>query len=112
MSLMVNAARDTWFNEPGNDYHLLPVTDRQMQFATAIAARAALEIPPEARRDRRRMSEWISADQGRGASPFDNYPSGKQVSFAERLSRQKRRPIPHECFRDKSLMSNWIDRNR
>lgn len=109
---MVNSARDAWFNEPGNDYHLLPVTDRQMQFATAIAARAALEIPPEARRDRRRMSEWISAHKGHGASPFDAYPSGKQVSYAERLSRLKRRPIPHECFRNKKLMSEWIDRNR
>lgn len=109
---MAHIARDSRLDEPANDYHLLPVTDRQMRFAHAIAQRSALEIPAEARRDRRRMSDWIARHQPRDSSPFDRYPSSRQVAFAERLSRQKRRPIPQECFRNKKLMSDWIDRNR
>lgn len=98
--------------EPTNDYHLLPVTDRQMRYARAIAHQAALEIPVEAQRDRRSISDWISAHEPKDTSPFANYPTGKQVAFAERISRSKRRPIPDECFRDKRAMSQWIDRNK
>lgn len=97
---------------PNNDYHLLPVTDRQMRYARAIAEQTALDIPIEAQRDRRAMSDWISAHKPRDLSPFADYPTGKQVAFAERISRSKRRPIPNECFRDKQMMSRWIDQNK
>lgn len=97
---------------PSNDYHLLPVTERQLQFANAIAARISQDIPHDARTDRRKLSDWISRHKDMGQSGFDRYPSGKQVAFAERISRSKRRPIPHACFRDKKLMSDWIDHNR
>ncbi|MFC3612706.1 hypothetical protein ACFORG_02945 [Lutimaribacter marinistellae] len=96
---------------PGNDYHLLPVTERQLQYARAIAKRRSLSIPIEAQRDRRTLSAWIDS-QTVGASRFGRYPSGKQVAFAERIARLKRRQVPPECFRDKTLMSDWIDRNR
>ncbi|WP_170372851.1 hypothetical protein [Ruegeria arenilitoris] len=97
---------------PTNDYHILPVTDRQMRYARAIAQQSALEIPVEAQRDRRSMSDWISAHKPHDPSPFADYPTGKQVAFAERISRTKRRPIPSECFRDKRAMSQWIERNK
>ncbi|MFY2824389.1 hypothetical protein [Ruegeria sp. MALMAid1280] len=97
---------------PTNDYHLLPVTDRQMRYARAIAEQSALDIPVEAQRDRRSMSAWISAHKPDDPSPFANYPTGKQIAFAERISRSKRRPIPSECFRDKQMMSRWIDHNK
>ncbi|MGV6803176.1 MAG: hypothetical protein ACWA49_03150 [Ruegeria sp.] len=97
---------------PSNDYHLLPVTDRQMRFAQAIAKQSSLEIPVEAQRDRRSLSNWITAHQRKDSSPFANYPTGKQVAFAERISRSKRRPIPNSCFRDKQAMSQWIDQNK
>ncbi len=109
---MTNAARQSWFDAPSNDYHMLPVTDRQMRYARAIAARSALEIPVEAQRDRKSLSDWISAHKPHDPSPFASYPTGKQVAFAERISRSKRRPIPSECFRDKQLMSRWIDGNK
>jgi hypothetical protein len=105
-------ARNQALNGPSNDYHLLPVTDRQMRYARAIAEQTALEIPVEAQRDRKSMSAWISAHKPEDPSPFANYPTGKQVAFAERISRNKRRPIPSECFRDKQLMSRWIDQNK
>ncbi|WP_170467330.1 hypothetical protein [Ruegeria arenilitoris] len=105
-------ARDAALSGPSNDYHLLPVTDRQMRYARAIAQQSALEIPVEAQRDRRSMSAWISAHKPVDPSPFANYPTGKQVAFAERISRTKRRPIPSECFRDKQAMSLWIDHNK
>ncbi|WP_171209219.1 MULTISPECIES: hypothetical protein [unclassified Ruegeria] len=109
---MTNAARQSWFDAPSNDYHLLPVTDRQMRYARAIAERSALDIPVEAQRDRKSMSAWISAHKPEDTSPFANYPTGKQIAFAERISRSKRRPIPAECFKDKQLMSRWIDQNK
>ncbi|MBO9445852.1 hypothetical protein [Ruegeria sp. R14_0] len=109
---MSNQARNAELNGPTNDYHLLPVTDRQMRYARAIAQQSALEIPVEAQRDRRSMSAWISAHKPVDPSPFANYPTGKQVAFAERISRTKRRPIPSECFRDKRAMSLWIDHNK
>ncbi|WP_170382113.1 hypothetical protein [Ruegeria atlantica] len=109
---MAQYSRNSALSGPSNDYHLLPVTDRQMRYARAIAEQSALEIPVEARRDRKSMSAWISAHKPHDPSPFSNYPSGKQVAFAERISRSKRRPIPSECFRDKHAMSAWIDHNK
>ncbi|MDX1742019.1 MAG: hypothetical protein R3186_00265 [Ruegeria sp.] len=109
---MAQNTQSTALGGPSNDYHLLPVTDRQMQYAHAIAKQSALDIPVEAQRDRKSMSAWISAHKPHDPSPFANYPTGKQVAFAERISRSKRRPIPSECFRDKSAMSMWIDRNK
>lgn len=95
-----------------NDYHLLPVTDRQMRYARAIAEQSAIEIPVEVQCDRQLLSDWISMHKPRVTSQFDKYPTGKQISFAERISRSRRRPIPSECFRDKQMMSRWIDQNR
>ena len=109
---MARYTRNHALSDPSNDYHLLPVTDRQMRYARAIAQQSALEIPVEAQRDRQSMSAWISAHKPDDPSPFANYPTGKQVAFAERISRSKRRPIPSECFRDKQMMSRWIDQNR
>ncbi len=109
---MSHIARQSWFETPSNDYHLLPVTDRQMRYARAIAEKSALEIPVEAQRDRKALSDWISTHKPAATSQFDSYPTGKQVAFAERISRSKRRPIPAECFRDKTQMSRWIDLNR
>lgn len=109
---MAHQTHNSAHGGPSNDYHLLPVTDRQMRYARAIAEKSALEIPVEAQRDRRLLSDWISAHKPRVTSQFDNYPTGKQVAFAERISRSKRRPVPSECFRDKQLMSRWIDQNK
>ncbi|WP_170329695.1 hypothetical protein [Ruegeria arenilitoris] len=109
---MTRNMRNSALSGPSNDYHLLPVTDRQMRYARAIAEQSALDIPVEAQRDRRSMSDWISAHKPHDPSPFANYPTGKQVAFAERISRSKRRPIPSECFRDKQMMSRWIDQNK
>jgi len=109
---MAQYSRNSALSGPSNDYHLLPVTDRQMRYARAIAEQSALDIPVEAQRDRRSLLDWISAHKPQDPSPFANYPTGKQVAFAERISRSKRRPIPSECFRDKHLMSRWIDQNK
>ncbi len=109
---MSYATQNTALNGPSNDYHLLPVTDQQMRYARAIAQQTALEIPVEAQRDRRAMSQWISAHKPHDPSPFANYPTGKQVAYAEHIARGKRRQIPQECFRDKHAMSLWIDHNK
>jgi len=100
--------------EPSNDYHQLPVSDKQLRFAHSLAARAALDLPDEVIQDRRRLSAWINTHLARqkSASPFSRYPSSKQVAFAERIARIKRRHVPRECFRDMGLMSRWIDSNR
>lgn len=102
-------------DQPSNDYHHVPVTEKQLRFARQIAARAAMVLPSEVQQDRRAMSAWIDAHKSRGPLPksqFSSYPSSKQVAFAERIARIKRRQVPPECFRDKLMMSNWIDSNR
>lgn len=91
----------------------LPATEKQIAYATTLAAKSKQVLPEGITRDRAALSKWIDAHkapapQGR----FSNYPSSKQVAFAERIATLKRNPVPEECFRDKGLMSRWIDSNR
>lgn len=95
-----------------NDYHRLPVTEKQLHFARNIAQRTKVSLPLKVQGDREALSLWISTHKnGPTAGPFSNYPSSKQVAFAERIARIKRRNVPDECFRDRGLMSKWIDHN-
>ena len=105
----------TDLNSPSNDYHHLPVSDKQLRFARRIAARTNQQVPQEAQQDRRAMSAWIDAHlpkQRDTAPDFSRYPSSRQVAFAERIARIKRRHVPRECFQDMGLMSRWIDSNK
>ncbi|MCX7561076.1 hypothetical protein OS190_16015 [Sulfitobacter sp. F26204] len=91
----------------------LPATEKQIAYATTLAARAGQKLPEGITSDRAALSKWIDAHkapapQGR----FSNYPSSKQVAFAERIATLKRNPVPPECFRDKGMMSRWIDSNK
>jgi hypothetical protein len=96
-----------------NDYHLVPVSEKQLSYARTIAQRSNTVLPDGVQEDRRRLSEWIDAHKKRAvASRLDRYPSSKQVAFAESIARRKRRQVPRECFRDRGLMSRWIDSNR
>ena len=96
-----------------NDYHLLPVSRKQLAFAQDIAGRTGAKLPDAVQTDRAALSAWISAHRpARAAGRFDNYPSSKQVAFAERIARIKRRNVPDECFKDRGLLSKWIDHNR
>jgi len=96
-----------------NDYHRLPVTEKQLHFAREIARRTGAVLAPDVQSDRAALSRWISAHRPPPAQgPFSNYASSRQVAFAERIARLKRRQVPDECFRDKGLMSKWIDSNR
>ncbi len=104
--------RDASASAGGNDYHLVPATDRQIRYARQIAQRINAEVPEAVQADRRRLSHWI--DEHRSIRPkpnFSNYPSSKQVAFAERIARLKRRDVPPECFHDRRMMSRWIDSN-
>jgi len=95
------------------DYHILPATQKQQQFARVIAERRKMAVPEDVLTDRQRLSAWIEANKAkREETKWDRYPSSKQVAFAERIARIKRRSVPPECFRDKGLMSRWIDSNR
>jgi len=106
-------ARATPVAPSSNDYHVVPASEKQVQYARLIAARIKAELPGDVISDRTRMSAWIDKHKRQGAgSPFSNYPSSKQVGYAERLARLKHRPVPPECFRDRGLMSKWIDSNR
>ena len=97
---------------PSNDYHLVPVTEKQLTYARQISKRAGLVLPWEVQQSRFSLSRWIDANRlKKPAGAFANYPSSKQVGFAERIARMKRRDIPQECFRDRMMMSKWIDTN-
>ena len=90
-----------------------PATEKQIAFATSLAARAGLDLPASLFRDRAALSAWI--DRNKPSKPtgqFANYPSSKQVQFAERIARLKRREVPHACFKDKTMMARWIDGNK
>jgi len=96
-----------------NDYHQLPATEKQLQFARKIAEGSGITLPWDVQQDRRALSVWIDENRsklfsGHGSSE----PSSKQVAFAERIARMKRRAVPQECFRDRTMMSRWIDSNR
>ena len=95
-----------------NDYHRLPVTEKQIRFARQIAEGTGATLPPEVQSDRHKLSSWIDEHRAVMAkSRFSRYPTSKQVAFAERIARLKRREVPQECFRDRSMMSRWIDSN-
>jgi len=90
-----------------------PATEKQINFAKALAAKNGAKLPVELMRDRSELSVWIErAKCAAMKSQFTNYPSAKQVQFAERIARLKRRKIPTQCFKDKTMMSRWIDCNR
>lgn len=113
MSFDFSAPRGSDAGEDSNDYHRLPVSEKQLHFARQIAARKKIAMPDSVLSDRARLSQWI--EDNRSGMPqesrFSNYPSSKQVAFAERLARMKRRAVPEECFKDRKLMSRWIDSN-
>ncbi len=91
----------------------LPVTERQLSYARALALKNQTVLPWTVQQDRRTLSAWIEEQSKlRPSAALDALPSSKQVAFAERLARIKRRAVPDECFRDKGLMSRWIDSNR
>lgn len=96
-----------------NDYHRLPVTEKQLNFARQISQRTGQVLPWETQQDRHALSSWIDGNREKPSSNrFENYPSSKQVAFAETIARYKRSEVPHECFKDRSMMSRWIDSNK
>lgn len=91
----------------------LPATEKQIAYATTLAARHGTALPKGIAADRAALSKWIDAHKAaKPTSAFSNYPSSKQVAFAERIAKLKRNPVPPECFRDRALMSRWIDHNK
>ncbi|WP_299953721.1 hypothetical protein [uncultured Roseobacter sp.] len=87
-------------------------TQKQLQYAHAIAQKTGVALPNDLHGDRAALSAWIDAHKPKApGGRFANYPSSKQVAFAERIARIKRRDIPRECFRDRGMMSKWIDGN-
>jgi hypothetical protein len=114
MSFDFSAPRTDAPEVESNDYHRLPVSEKQLRYARQIAAQKKIAVPDAALSDRARLSQWIEDNRARSAAPsrFADYPSSKQVAFAERIARIKRRAVPEECFKDRKLMSRWIDSNR
>lgn len=89
----------------------LPPTQKQLDYARAIARKLDAAIPRGKLEDRRALSDWIDRHKAQRAASGIGATS-RQVAFAEKLARIKRRAIPDECFRDAGLMSRWIDANR
>jgi len=95
-----------------NDYHHVPVTEKQLSFARQIADRSGVVLPLEVQQSRYSLSRWIDANKvAKPTGQFSDYASSKQVGLAERIARRKRCEVPHECFRDRGMMSKWIDAN-
>jgi hypothetical protein len=97
---------------PSNDYHQVPVTEKQLAFARQISTLSSVVHPWEIQQNRYALSCWIDTHKiAKPTGQFSNYPSSKQVGFAERIARIKRRDILRKCFQDRGMMSKWIDRN-
>ncbi len=118
---MENAAQSTYpatGASSSNDYHHLPVTEKQIRYARRIALGAGIPLPWEAQQDRPTLSSWIDQHHELlerallGESDANGRPTSKQVAFAERLAQRRRCDVPDECFRSRSLMSKWIDGNK
>jgi hypothetical protein len=109
----MSAAQETAFaSSPSNDYHQVPVTEKQLRYARQISERSGVVLPWAVQQNRYSLSRWIDANKVvKPTGQFSNYPSSKQVGFAERIARIKRREVPQECFRDRMMMSKWIDAN-
>lgn len=88
----------------------LQPTQKQLDYARAIARRLDQAIPRENLESRAALSHWI--DTHRPGAPRAPGATSRQVAYAEKIARIKRRAIPDECFRDAGLMSRWIDANR
>lgn len=88
----------------------LPPTQKQLDYARAIARRLDQAIPRAGLESRASLSRWIDAHKPGTAGATG--ATSRQVAFAEKIARIKRRPIPDECFRDAGLMSRWIDANQ
>jgi hypothetical protein len=88
----------------------LPPTQKQLDYARAIARRLDTAIPRSNLENRQSLSRWIDSHKTGSASAPG--ATSRQVAFAEKIARIKRRAIPDECFRDAGLMSRWIDANR
>jgi len=89
----------------------VPATQKQIDYATALAEKTRSKLPVGIAQDRARLSRWIDAHKP-APSKFNDYPSSRQVGFAERIAKLKRTQVPPECFRDRGLMSRWIDGNK
>jgi hypothetical protein len=91
-----------------NDYHILPVTEKQLQFARAISERTGQPLSESVQQDRQALSAWISENkEAPSDGGFGNYASSKQVAFAERIARLKHRTVPN-C----SIPDDHIDPRR
>ena len=88
----------------------LPPTDKQLNYARAIARKLDMPIPRGSLETRQALSSWIDRHKTRNTT--GGSATSRQVAFAEKISRIKRRAIPGECFRDAGLMSRWIDANK
>ena len=109
---MSTAQETVSVSSPSNDYHQVPVTEKQLTYARQISTRSGVVLPREVQQNRYALSRWIDTHKiAKPTGPFSNYPSSKQVGFAERIARMKRREVPQECFRDRTMMSKWIDAN-
>jgi hypothetical protein len=89
----------------------LPPSQKQLDYARAIARRLDMAIPRDNLETRQALSRWIDSHKPGGAATAPGATS-RQVAYAEKIARIKRRAIPDECFRDAGLMSRWIDANR
>lgn len=59
----VNVPSSIEMGSSSNDYHLLPVTEKQAQFARAIAKRTGQALPSDVQQDRHALSAWICEKQ-------------------------------------------------
>lgn len=61
-------------NTQSNDYHRLPVTEKQLSYARQISMRTGCVLPSETQQDRQALSRWIDENRSiQSVSKFANY---------------------------------------
>lgn len=84
----------------------LAPTDKQIDYATKLAARLGLELPSSVRTDFDACREFL--DRYSSVTP----PSEKALSFAESIAKRKSLSIPDKTKCNARGLSAWIDANK
>lgn len=84
-----------------------PPSAKQIELAQSLAERTGLDIPEEATKSAKAMSDWIDAAMKK-APPKP--PSPKQLELADRLSEGAGMEIPESARQSAAELSAWIDK--
>lgn len=87
-------------------------SDAQLRMARDIAQAMGIDLGEELLSDRRKLSDWITANKEKmPRQERDDTATSAQIGAAERIAQAKNLTIPPEALKSKSILSKWIEAN-